>query len=238
MVIENKIGKYRPNGTWYQRAVNTIKVITVHHTASRTTGTNEAKLTALMNTHVGQDWPGLAYHFVITQDGKIYQINNFADVTWHDSINWDSIGVALVGYFYDPHNEEPTQAQLASLKALLDDLSTNHPEFPAGAANVYGHKERSSTACPGTLLPKVIEYRTKLGDVSWGGAVPVPVPTPTPTPVPVPPVGYVPVAELNEMRISRDNWKKRAADARTKLAELRTSIGTSIDSIIKTLTEN
>ena len=185
MNIINVIGKYKQSGReWYQRAVDTIQWITVHHTADTFNGTDDQVLKKEMTTHVVNGWPGLSYHFFITKNGNIYQINNFTDVTWHDMVNWDSIGVALQGYFHTPSNEKPTYKQLQSLKWLLDQLCTQHSEFPADQKNVVGHRERSSTACPGdNLIGLVQDYRNKLGQVSWGNISPIPTPTPTPTPI-------------------------------------------------------
>jgi len=170
MNIINVIGKYKQaNRTWYQRQLNTIKWFTVHHTASLATETNEQILSSLMSGHVSQGWVGLAYHEVIMKDGTVYLINNFSDVTWHDSVNWDSYGIVLHGYFHPTQNQKPTTAQLVSLRSRLDALSTKHPEFPASQANVLGHRERASTACPGdALIGYVTDYRNKLGKVDWG----------------------------------------------------------------------
>lgn len=175
MNIINKIGQYRQSGRqWYQRAQNTISIITVHHTADRQTDDDVTALNTAYNAHKAQGWPGLAYHFFIPKSGNIYQINNFSDVTWHDTKNYDSIGIALDGYFHAPYNEEPTKEQLQSLKELLDWLCTQNPQFPATQGNVYAHRERAATACPGDLFyPKVKEYREKGGDVNWVVEAPV-----------------------------------------------------------------
>ncbi len=169
MEIKNVIGKYlQPNRAWYNREVSGIKKITVHHTASLDNGTNEEKLKAIMATHVKNDWPGLSYHYVIMEDGTIYNVNEHSWVTWHDTVNWDSLGVCLHGYFHAPYDKKPTVEQLQALKFLLDELCKNHPEFPSDQDDVVGHRERSATACPGdNLFPYVTEYRTKLGEVDW-----------------------------------------------------------------------
>lgn len=171
MEIINRIRKYLQTGrSWYTRETATIKKITVHHSASTFNGTDDEILMHHYKGHVANDWPGLSYHFVISPKGVIYQINELTSVTWHDTQNWDSIGICVDGYFHPTQNQKPNDAQLKALKSLLDDLCTNHPEFPADFDDVVGHRERSATACPGDLLfPYVTEYRTKLGKVSWGG---------------------------------------------------------------------
>lgn len=168
MKITNVVGKYR-TGSWYQRNTQAITTITVHHDAiPQDSRSADQVMKSIQNIHQSKGWPGMSYHFYIHNDGSVYQVNDFSDITWHDSTNDDSIGVCVHGYFHTPHNEEPTEAQLASLKSLLDELSTQHPEFPAGQGDVYGHRERDQTACPGdNLFPYVKEYREKTGNVSW-----------------------------------------------------------------------
>lgn len=171
-MIINSIHKYKQaNRTWFQRNVNTITKLVVHHTASRQLGgSDQEQLQAEANHHNANGWPGLSYTFFILPNGNTHQINNFTDVTWTDGVNWDCVSVCLKGYFHDPHNENPTPQQIKSLKELLDELSTKHPEFPADHDDVYGHRERNSTSCPGDkLFPSVKEYREKKGQVSWGG---------------------------------------------------------------------
>lgn len=169
MQIIDVIGKYQQKGRiWFDRTTP-IKKITVHHTASRYAGSDNAVLTALMNDHIKNDWPGLSYHFVILEDGSIYQINSLDKVTWHDGVNWDSIGIVVHGYFHPTYNANPTKKQLESLDWLLDNLCNEHPEFPADQDDVLGHRERMATACPGNnLFPKIVDYRTSLGNTDWG----------------------------------------------------------------------
>lgn len=170
-MIINKIGHYlQKNRAWYNRATKSITKITVHHDAiPHDNRTAEQVMSQIRDIHASKGWPGASYHYYIHQDGKIYQMNKHEWVTWHDSHNWDSIGICMHGYFHPSVNNVPTKAQLQSLKALLDKLGTQHPEFPAGKRDVYGHRERSATACPGNnLYPLVKEYREKRGNVDWG----------------------------------------------------------------------
>jgi hypothetical protein len=172
MQIINNIHHYLEKGqVWYQRSVNKITVLTVHHTASLGENqTHEQILNAIYKEHVsGKGWPGISYHEVIMPDGTVYQLNEFTDVTWQDTHNFDSYAICLVGYFHTPYNQEPTAAQLVSLRKRLDDLCTNHPEFPASQGDVLGHRDRYATACPGdNLYPKVKQYRDTKGNVDWG----------------------------------------------------------------------
>lgn len=175
MTIENRIHQYLQSGrSWYQRDVSDIKKITIHHSAiplSRYSRDGDM-MNAIMKTHSDHGWPGLSYHFVLSKE-KIYQTNNFSDITWHDKVNKDSIGVLVNGYFHPEVNDRPAKRQLGNLKWLLTKLSTEHPEFPADFDDILGHRERSSTACPGaSLYPFVVEFREKAGKVDWGDVEP------------------------------------------------------------------
>lgn len=185
MTILNRIHRYKQsNRWWFQRPPQNITRITVHHDAIPNNGrlTDGECLDIIYRTHISTDlkryrnWPGISYHFWVNKEGDIYQLNNFSDITWHDDVNSDSIAVCFNGYFHAPYNEKPTQRQLESLKWILDELCTKHPEFPADHDDVKGHRERTPTSCPGTFLfPYVKEYREKLGNVDWGITPPQPV---------------------------------------------------------------
>lgn len=181
MNIVDRVGKYlQPGRAWYNRDVKGIKVFSVHHDAIDHGKTADEALNIIFAEHKKNGWPGASYHYYIHSDGTVYQLNKHEWVTWVDGVNWDCIGIVLNGYFHSPNNNHPTEAQLKSLKELLDELSTKHPEFPADQSGVYGHRERAATACPGDhLFPYVKEYRDKKGQVSWGAA-PAPQPQPTP----------------------------------------------------------
>lgn len=172
MIIQDRVGKYKQaNRNWNTRAVSGIKVFSVHHDAiPHDNRTADQIMQQIMNGHVAQGWPGMSYHYFIGRDGSVYNVNKHEWVTWIDGVNWDAIGIVLTGYFHPTFNNGPTPEQLKSLKELLDELSTKHPEFPADQDDVYGHRERNSTSCPGDkLFPSVKEYREKKGQVSWGG---------------------------------------------------------------------
>lgn len=181
MTINDRIGKYlAPGRTWYTRNVNTITKFSIHHDAiPHDNRTADQVMEAIKQIHHGKNgWPGMSYHYYIHRDGSIYQVNKHEWVTWIDGINWDAIGIVMTGYFHPDVNNAPTDAQLRAFRELVDELSTKHPEFPASQKDVYAHRERAATACPGDrFYPYVREYREKLGKVTWGAPV---APTPPP----------------------------------------------------------
>lgn len=163
MTIHNRIHQYRQQGrSWYQRKLSTITTLTVHHDAIPHDNRKTANsiLDSIKNIHVGKGWPGASYHYFIHTDGSIYQLNNHTDITWHDSVNNNSIGIVVTGYFHTPHNNKPTDKQLASTQWLLD-----HLQKTLGTKKVVGHRDVGSTACPGDLFyPWVKSYKQGAGN--------------------------------------------------------------------------
>ena len=169
MQIINKIGQYRQR-EFFKRDVAGITQIVVHHSAYRQDDqTDDARMRAMQGWHQNKDWgqnefgAGLMYHFFVSKTGIVYQVNDLDDLTWTDFDNYSSLSVILDGSF---EREKPTVEQLQSLEWLLNELSFNRPQFPAGQADVKAHREvqatinRGGTECCGrNLLPYVIEYR-------------------------------------------------------------------------------
>jgi N-acetylmuramoyl-L-alanine amidase len=166
--IINSIHKYRPRGAWGQRPVGNIQKLVVHHSAAEASDNPEARLTQIMGWHLANSsaWMGLSYHYVITKNGNIYQTNKHEDLTWHDGVNRNSLGILVDGYFHAPNNNQPTSQQLESLEWLLTELATKHPEFSAGnnpLQDIVGHRDVSATACPGDLLySKLVEIKQRI----------------------------------------------------------------------------
>ena len=175
--IKDRTHDYLAEGrSWNQRDVKGVEVITVHHTASNLNATEDEILKSIYATHHDKNgWAGFAYHYFYIpkrfdkgHSGKWIKLNNYTDVTWHDTHNWDSIGVCVHGYYHPDINNTLEPEDFANIKKMLDWLCTENPEFPAGESNVFGHRDRSATACPGDYFyPYVSEYRTKLGNVEW-----------------------------------------------------------------------
>jgi len=131
------------------------RYIVVHHSATKE-GT--ARSMDLYHRRRGME-NGLAYHFVIgngrgTGDGVI-EIGN----RWRrqikgghlasERLNDISIGICLVGNF---NNQRPTQAQMRSLRALVQYLMLRSR---TGVGSVKLHKQINTkpTECPGRQFP-------------------------------------------------------------------------------------
>jgi len=132
------------NGNWPTRKASEITDITVHHTAG---GVSET-LRDIALWHInGKQWPGIAYHFVISKDGTIYQVNPVDAYTKHNGFNnRGAIGVCLQGNFEENY---PSSAQIYSLYWIVRDLKNRYPNI----RYLMGHKEyKGATLCPGKNL--------------------------------------------------------------------------------------
>ena len=164
MQIIDYVHRYRANGkAWWQRqgGESDITYIAVHHTGNyhRNTSTDEQAMQATYHQHVNvRGWQGLSYHYYIPKSGKIYKTNTHNDITWTDGKNINALAVVLDGHFED--GDRPTQDQINSLQWLLDFLTKQQPQFPAGQNDVFFHGEITPTSCCGkNLTGLVVNYR-------------------------------------------------------------------------------
>ena len=101
----------------------------------------------------------VAYHFLIGSDGVIYEGREINVRGAHvQGFNTGSVGVVLLGNFND---EEPTDAQLDSLQALIDYLRYTYEIRYLTGHRDYPHQSPDGTECPGAnlypLLPKIAQ---------------------------------------------------------------------------------
>ena len=184
-------------GTWMARPVSAITIISQHWDAEHRPRAYDsvARYKGQANYHINKDWgggahgDGLQYHIKIDNVGDVFITRDFEHVLWNISnANYNGIGLCYDG----TTGQNPTREQATTFDKLNDVLTTQCPEFPAGQANVKGHQEipSNSTACPGTFMTPVREYRAS-GNVNAAQYAydypPAPAPAPTPTPAPTPP---------------------------------------------------
>jgi hypothetical protein len=144
------------------RDLTDITALTIHHTVSPSSRSIEA----IALYHIAPDpsrnksaWPGIGYHFVLKDDGRIYQTNYLTTKSYHagsyaadgDENLW-SVGIALQGDFTD---EPPPQEQLDAARALVAYLKEL-----LDIEDVLKHKEMpgASTQCPGNTSDDWIGY--------------------------------------------------------------------------------
>lgn len=158
------------------RPLTGITTLTIHHTVSPP----DRSIESIASYHVNSNgWPGIGYHFVIKDDGRIYQTNYLETKSYHAGSytapgdeNAVSVGVTLQGDFT---NVPPPQAQLDAARELVVRLKNVLPSVTA----VLGHRQMpgASTACPGATWAQWLPYVA-------GDEIVVPEPPPPPPPVP------------------------------------------------------
>lgn len=144
-----------------------IEYIVIHHSAS-----TSDSLDVIEREHKrkfeGQDrsdteYPSIAYHYIIMQNGKLVRTRALADVGWHAG-NWEvnrlGVGICLLGNF---EHQKPTRQQINTLerttKALLRKFR---------GAKIVTHKEvrKGPTLCPGRFLtPYVQDLRAEIASL-------------------------------------------------------------------------
>lgn len=143
------------------------KRITVHHSADRdpprldgSLAASAAAVRSIQKAHIdGKEthYSDIGYHFVIDPYGKVFQGR---ELQWqgahaYGDNNIQNLGVCLIGNFEE---ERPTEAALASLREMLDELrSTN--KIPRSA--VFTHHDLKNTECPGKYLAAWVEKYKK-----------------------------------------------------------------------------
>jgi N-acetylmuramoyl-L-alanine amidase len=137
------------------RSQSAITHIVVHHSA-----TNTGSPMAFAQYHVGLGWPGIGYHYVVTQDGTVYKTQNLTTVSYHaGKANRYSVGICLIGN-YD--KQVPPAKQIESLLALIGELRA---VLKVPVKRVIGHREvPAQKSCPG-LAVDMDEIRERLGGV-------------------------------------------------------------------------
>jgi N-acetyl-anhydromuramyl-L-alanine amidase AmpD len=136
-----------PTKRYGTRPISAINKYIIHHSAS-TTHTAEDFARYHVNS---RDWPSIGYHFAIEKDGTIKQTNRLNTLSYHTSgENTTGVGIVLSGNF---NIEQPTPAQIKSLKQLLNLLKKEVGNYP-----VYGHRDFAATSCPGDNLYYYIDH--------------------------------------------------------------------------------
>lgn len=162
--------------TWPLSYPQSIQKIVIHHTAT-TKDLNDPK-TAIRDIYIwhtlSKGWGDIGYNYIIDQQGNIYEGRYGGEmvVGAHAGAgNHGSIGIAILGNFQD---NDPPQAVLDSLTALIKEKATMYHIDTEGASlfrgvnypNVMGHRDIMSTSCPGDKLYAMLPIIRKLAKVN------------------------------------------------------------------------
>jgi len=144
--------------------------IAMHHTASASEYASTswqqcaANVKAIQVYHmVTRGWCDIGYNYLICHHGDIFEGRGGGDNVRgaHDGYNCGSMGVSMMGYFHPPYSQTPPTAMKDSFVALsawkceqqnIDPLASSwYMGLGAVEENIFGHRDVSSTACPGDL---------------------------------------------------------------------------------------
>ena len=137
---------------------STEKII-IHHSAS-----DNDDVWSIHNYHVNVNkWNGIGYHFVIHQNGDVYEGRPINTIGAHaQGENSDSIGICVCGNL-DKNNMTKEQEQ--SLKELLVYIRNIYGEL-----QLMRHSDVNNTTCPGKnfndkILLDVMAAEEKINDI-------------------------------------------------------------------------
>lgn len=118
----------------------TTHLILHHAAASKTTPDS------IHAYHLSKGWAGIAYHYFIAKDGKIYRGRPENMRGGHTS-NWNycSIGICFEGNYEE---EQMPEAQIKAGRELVNEIVSRYPSITIGRHSDYGQTE-----CPGRYFP-------------------------------------------------------------------------------------
>ena len=148
----------------------TVTHLGVHHTASAGDYYSDGFADCAANVRGHQSyhmnvrgWCDIGYNFLVCKHGKAWEGRGGDDVRGaHDGFNCGSMGTAAMGYFHSPYNDIPTPSLVDIVEELFAWKADERVIDPYGRGwysgysgfmdNIYGHRDVSSTSCPGDLL--------------------------------------------------------------------------------------
>jgi hypothetical protein len=146
------------NGEFPERDPATIDKVLYHHGASRMPDDTQEDEMALLHEywelHTGNDpahgWPSIGYHLAIGRSDRCYFLNGLQLISYHAgdwNANVTGVGIVFLGNF--EHEVPPPEMLQTAVKARLWVAQrTGRDDLP-----YFGHKEFTTTGCPGEWWP-------------------------------------------------------------------------------------
>jgi hypothetical protein len=134
---------------------HTIQRITVHHAGVKLTDNRDApqRFRNRQAYHQSLGWPDIAYHVLVDRHGNVYQ----GRPRWakgDTSTNYNPKGHLLVMCEGDFDQQKVGTGQM---EALIDVLAWACRRYEVEPNRIRGHRDYTSTACPGQKLYARIE---------------------------------------------------------------------------------
>lgn len=169
---EENLFEIMPRSSWTDEGPDISKIqpmkeiyrITIHHTAmpddelSDLGGDSKIRMQKILLWHKHHNqWADVGYHYVIDQNGKVWEGRSIQYQGAHagkEEFNIGNIGVVLVGNF-ETHEFPEIQK-----KALSEFIHYLRKQYHISANNVFAHETFTGTKCPGkNVTPFVDELR-------------------------------------------------------------------------------
>lgn len=130
------------------------KKITIHHTAGNYPLTDEdsfIEVQVIQEYHQqARGWIDIGYHFLIDPSGNIFEGRPILAVGAHVAkFNVDNIGIAVLGNYHPPVNNEVTEKAVSAIITLVRYLKDR---YDIAKKSFYAHRELAKTTCPGDNL--------------------------------------------------------------------------------------
>ncbi|MFW5878652.1 MAG: carboxypeptidase regulatory-like domain-containing protein, partial [Myxococcota bacterium] len=149
---------------------HSINRITVHHTVTPNNDSDMAsRMRQMQNYHMdSRGWCDLGYHFTVGQDGRIYQGRPEGYVGAHVAgANTGNAGISFIGTY---SNVAPSSAMMNAGAKIIASIA-DYYGIAINRDRVKGHREYSSTECPGNALYPKMDELVALAQAYDGGDV-------------------------------------------------------------------
>lgn len=129
-----------------ERDMTKVDGVIIHHSATRGQSIN-----SIAQFHVQtRGWCGIAYHYGIGWDGKVYLLNDPERKTNHAlNNNTRNIGVCLIGNY----DQQPVPQEVVNSCFKL----INYLEAQYGPLRVQFHRDTKATDCPGRYAIQALD---------------------------------------------------------------------------------
>jgi hypothetical protein len=148
--------------------------LTIHHTVTPNNDSMSmpARMRQIQNFHINsRGWCDIGYHFLIGQDGRVYQgrVENILGAHAAGA-NTNNVGISFIGTFT---SSAPSDAMMGAAARIMNAMSRTY-RITLDRSKVQGHRQvgSTSTACPGDALYNRLTSlidRARTGGGSTGG---------------------------------------------------------------------
>jgi N-acetyl-anhydromuramyl-L-alanine amidase AmpD len=161
------------------RPIEDIRYLVIHHSAAPSIIGPKTIAAYHIRKH---DWPGIGYHYVVAENGTLYQTNALETKSYHAvKANPYGVGICFLGNFT---NATPPPAQIQAGAHLVAWLMG---ELNLPIDSIKGHKDLMGTACPGRQWLEEQKWKatlySKVREVQREKALPSPPEPAEPKPI-------------------------------------------------------